>query len=280
MAAPDAQLKKGDKALIGNSACRRYLRKAGARGVSSFEIDAGKLAEEARFDGIFVLRINAKVTPLQAVLRYAISFRSRTSSAGPRRSCAPGRSSIPPTPPSAATSSARSSRSRCRSGLVPEWKDLLRDLDRLAEVPIRHRGAEWLVRTDAAPHVAALFRAARFALPPRARKARPPPSAQSNPPQNAAAAPGVAPRRPEFHQNTNAIRCLSKSGVQVGSEPLLVQTRATMPMKPGARPRCDYEYERNGTANLLMLFAPLEEKLGAKGGVEAGSEAFAVQRAS
>ena len=33
-------------------------------------IDAGKLAEEARFDGIFVLRTNAKVTPLQAVLRY------------------------------------------------------------------------------------------------------------------------------------------------------------------------------------------------------------------
>ena len=27
-------------------------------------------AEEARFDGIFVLRVNAKVTPLQAVLKY------------------------------------------------------------------------------------------------------------------------------------------------------------------------------------------------------------------
>ena len=70
VAALDAQLKKGDKALIGNSAYRRYLRKAGARGASSFEIDAGKLAEAARFDGIFVLRTNAKVTPLQAVLRY------------------------------------------------------------------------------------------------------------------------------------------------------------------------------------------------------------------
>src|SRR5271169_6564853 len=50
VAALDAQLKKGDKALIGNSAYRRYLRKAGARGVPSFEIDAGKLAEEARFE--------------------------------------------------------------------------------------------------------------------------------------------------------------------------------------------------------------------------------------
>jgi hypothetical protein len=29
-------------------------------------------------------------------------------------------------------------------------------------------------------------------------------------------------------------------------------------MKPGRPARCDYEYERNGTANLFMLFAPLE----------------------
>src|SRR6202795_4082649 len=34
VAALDAQLRKGDKALIGNSAYRRYLRKAGARGTA------------------------------------------------------------------------------------------------------------------------------------------------------------------------------------------------------------------------------------------------------
>ena len=68
-----------------------------------------------------------------------------------------------------------------QAGLVSEWKDLLRGLDRLAEVRIRHRGADWLARTDAAPDVAAIFRAAHVALPPRARKARPPPSARSKP---------------------------------------------------------------------------------------------------
>jgi hypothetical protein len=68
-----------------------------------------------------------------------------------------------------------------QTGLVPEWKDLLRDLDRLAEVRIRHRGADWLVRADAAQAVAALFRAAHVVLPPRARKARPPPPAQPKP---------------------------------------------------------------------------------------------------
>src|ERR1700719_1297523 len=56
VAALDAQLKKGDKALVGNSAYRRYLRKTSeTKDRPAFEIDAGKLAEEARFDGIFVL---------------------------------------------------------------------------------------------------------------------------------------------------------------------------------------------------------------------------------
>ncbi len=42
------------------------------------------------------------------------------------------------------------------------------------------------------------------------------------------------------------------------SKQLLAETRAPIPMIPGRPARCDYEYERNGTANLFMLFAPLE----------------------
>ena len=38
----------------------------------------------------------------------------------------------------------------------------------------------------------------------------------------------------------------------------LPNTRAPIPMKPGQPARRDYEYERNGTANLFMMFAPLE----------------------
>ena len=52
---------------------RRYLRRTpsatGKPGLA-FEIDPGKLAEEARYDGLFVLSTNAQVTPLQALLRY------------------------------------------------------------------------------------------------------------------------------------------------------------------------------------------------------------------
>jgi hypothetical protein len=42
------------------------------------------------------------------------------------------------------------------------------------------------------------------------------------------------------------------------SKQLLLETRAPIPMKQGAPLRCDYEYERNGTANIFMIFAPLE----------------------
>src|SRR5204863_1214786 len=35
-------------------------------------------------------------------------------------------------------------------------------------------------------------------------------------------------------------------------------TRVPIPMKAGRPARFDYEYERNGTANLFMMFAPLE----------------------
>jgi hypothetical protein len=42
------------------------------------------------------------------------------------------------------------------------------------------------------------------------------------------------------------------------SKQLLADTRAPIPMKPGQPERRDYEYERNGTANLFMMFAPLE----------------------
>ena len=69
----DRQLQRGDKALIGNSAYRRYLRRAGTaddKAGPAFEIDPGKLADEARYDGVCVLRTNARITPLQAVLRY------------------------------------------------------------------------------------------------------------------------------------------------------------------------------------------------------------------
>jgi hypothetical protein len=42
------------------------------------------------------------------------------------------------------------------------------------------------------------------------------------------------------------------------SKQLISETRVPIPAKPGRVARHDYEYARNGTANLFMLFAPLE----------------------
>ena len=66
------------------------------------------------------------------------------------------------------------------TGVTPEWKELLRDLDRLQNVRLEHRGADWLVRTDATRNVASLFRHAHIALPPRAKQTAPPKAASSS----------------------------------------------------------------------------------------------------
>jgi hypothetical protein len=41
------------------------------------------------------------------------------------------------------------------------------------------------------------------------------------------------------------------------SKQLVAETRASLPMAPGQPERVDYEYERNGTANLFLLCQPL-----------------------
>ena len=180
----DAQLKKGDKALVGNSAYRRYLRRTpGSKDKHAFEIDAGKLAEEARFDGMFVLRTNAKVTPLQAVLRYRDLLQveelfRRTKAIMRTRpifhsSDAAIRGHVFCSFLALAMQKHLEDLMR-EAKIAPEWKELLRDLDRLQQIRIQHRGADWLVRTDATPSVTALFRAAHVALPPRARQTAPP----------------------------------------------------------------------------------------------------------
>ena len=42
------------------------------------------------------------------------------------------------------------------------------------------------------------------------------------------------------------------------SKQLIKETRTPIPATPGKPARHDYEYERNGVANLFMMFAPLE----------------------
>jgi hypothetical protein len=172
----ERQLKKGDKALIGNSAYRRFLKTTAKK---AFAIDPGKVADEARFDGIFVLRTNARITPLQAVLRYRdllqVEDLFRTAKALLR------------TRPIYHSSDAairghvfcsflalvlrKELDDRCHAaGLSPEWGDVLRDLDRLQEVELTKDGKRLILRTPTTGTAGRLFQAARIALPANIRE--------------------------------------------------------------------------------------------------------------
>jgi hypothetical protein len=55
------------------------------------------------------------------------------------------------------------------------------------------------------------------------------------------------------HDPKRPLVCLDETSKQ-----LVAETRTPLPMQPGHPARYDYEYKRNGTANIFMLFAPLE----------------------
>ena len=67
LAALERQLKKGDKSLVGNKGYRRFLA---THGDDRFVIDRAKTEEDVKFDGVFVLRTNADLSPLEAMLCY------------------------------------------------------------------------------------------------------------------------------------------------------------------------------------------------------------------
>jgi transposase len=177
----EKQLKKGDKALIGNSAYRRYLRRVrddeGGSG-PAFAIDPGKLADEARYDGIFVLRTNARISPLQAVLRYRDLLQVEDLF---RRAKAVLR-----TRPIYHSSDAairghvfcsflalvlqKELADRCQAaGVTIEWADLVRDLDRLQEATIDKDSKRITTRTPVTGQVGRVFQATGVALPPNTR---------------------------------------------------------------------------------------------------------------
>ncbi len=55
------------------------------------------------------------------------------------------------------------------------------------------------------------------------------------------------------HDPGRPVVCLDETSKQ-----LIAETRVPIAAKPSRPARIDYEYERNGTANLFMMFAPLE----------------------
>jgi hypothetical protein len=169
-------LRRGDKALVGNAGYRRFLKPPEA----GFAIDEERVAQDARFDGIFVLRTNTTLDPLQAMLRYRELqgveqlFRSAKSLLATRpifHKCdATIRGHVFCSFLALVLQKDLADRCAAR-GFQPEWDDVRRDLDRLQEVEVGQDGKRFVLRTPVVGCAGKLFQTLGVALPPNIRDA-------------------------------------------------------------------------------------------------------------
>lgn len=171
-------LKAGDKALVGNAGYRRFLKAPEV----GFTIDEARVAEDARFDGIFVLRTNTTLDPLRAMLRYRELqgveqlFRSAKSLLATRpifHKCdATIRGHVFCSFLALVLKKELADRCAARR-FQPEWDDVRRDLDRLQEVEVAQDGKRFILRTPVTGCAGKLFQTLGIALPPNIRDAAP-----------------------------------------------------------------------------------------------------------
>ena len=171
-------LKAGDKALVGNAGYRRFLKAPEV----GFAVDEGRVAEDARFDDIFVLRTNTTLDPLQAMLRYRELqgieqlFRSAKSLLATRPIFHNGDATIRGHVFCSflALVLKKALADRCAArGFQPEWDEVRRDLDRLQEVEVAQDGKRFILRTPTTGCAGKLFQTLGVALPPNIRDATP-----------------------------------------------------------------------------------------------------------
>ncbi len=178
-----AKLRHGDKALVGNSAYRRYLKTPDQQ---HFTIDEDRVADDARYDGLYVLRTNTQLHPLKAMLRYRDLliveqvFRTEKALLATR-------------PIYHQTDEAIRGHVFCSflalvlrkdleerlatARLKPEWRELLADLDRLQEIDAEQDGKRFVLRTPVTGIAGKAFQVVGVALPPNIRDADPAPAA-------------------------------------------------------------------------------------------------------
>jgi len=176
LAALERQLKKGDKSLVGNKGYRRFLATPDD---DHFVIDRAKAEEDAKFDGIFVLRTNTDLSPLDAMLCYKRlwmverAFRTSKSLFATR----PIFHKLDETIRGHVSCSflalvlKKELEDRIANlGLAGSWPDILADLDSLTETEVEQDGKRFLLRTPPRPAASLALRATGVALPPTVRQ--------------------------------------------------------------------------------------------------------------
>ena len=175
VAALERQLAKGDKALVGNTGFRRYLKTISDE---HFAIDPDKVEEEKKFDGIFVLRTNTDLNPLEAMLCYkqlwTVEQTFRT--AKHLLSTRPIFHKLDETIRGHVFCSfltlvlKKALEDRISAlGRSGSWPQIIADLNSLTETEIEHGGKRFVVRSAPRPAASLAIRAVGVALPPTVR---------------------------------------------------------------------------------------------------------------
>jgi hypothetical protein len=172
-------LTQGDKALVGNTGYRRYLTSQGA----GFTIDEAKVTDEARYDGLWVLRTNTTLLPRYVALAYTqlwtveATFRTMKSVLDTRpifhRRDDTIRGHV------CCSFLALLLRQEVQRRLAEkqwtlEWAHVIKDLDALHETTITLDTRAYVVRSEAKGTVGKVFQACGVALPPVLRSVEAP----------------------------------------------------------------------------------------------------------
>jgi Transposase DDE domain len=172
VAALREQLRRGDKALVGNKGYRRYLS---ATGPEHFRIDEAKIAEDTRYDGKWVLRTNTELDSAEVALQYKQLwmverwFRSCKSLLQTRpifhRCDETIRGHVFCSFLALVLRQELQARLEQR-GHEFEWADVISDLDRLQVVEVEQDGKRFLLRSAVQGTCGQVFQTVGVALPP------------------------------------------------------------------------------------------------------------------
>jgi len=166
------QLHQGDKSLVGNKGYRRYLK---VEGNSHFAIDEAKLAEEARYDGTWVLRTNTALPTAEVALQYKKLwmveqwFRTCKSLLDTRpifHHCdATIRGHVFCSFLALVLRQELQARLAAR-GFRFEWADIMRDLERVQSVHVAQGPKHYLLRSELENTAGRVFQSVGVAVPP------------------------------------------------------------------------------------------------------------------
>jgi len=189
LAGLEKALRQGDKAMVGNKGFRRFLK---TEANSHFAIDPERVAAAAKFDGIYVIRTNAQISPLVVALRYRERwivediFRTAKSIINTRPIFHQRDDTI--RGHVFCSFLALLLRKELIDRLVAagrqyEWADIIRDLDRLVQTDVDQAGRRLRLRAAAPGCAGAVFQAVGVALPPMIQiTAQPPPPSRAQSP--------------------------------------------------------------------------------------------------